>query len=97
MESSRQEMQLCFRLHLDRRSTHKIMGLRNCRSPKFGNFGTLTWESRDKKPFGCGPRGEKYIIRGEGGGFPQVWAVVNLVNSSLHVARFSTKSAQTMH
>ncbi len=29
----------------------------------------------------------------EGGGFPQVWAVVSFVSSSLHVARRSTKSA----
>jgi hypothetical protein len=35
--------------------------------------------------------------KGEGGGFPQVQAVVSLVSLSLHVARSSTKSAQTMH
>jgi hypothetical protein len=28
------------------------------RSPSCWNFGTPTWESWDKKPFGCGPRGE---------------------------------------
>jgi hypothetical protein len=27
-------------------------------SPNCENFGAPTWESRDKKPFGCGPRGE---------------------------------------
>jgi len=30
---------------------------------------------------------------GEGGGFPQVWAVVSLVNPELHVACHSTKGA----
>jgi hypothetical protein len=30
---------------------------------------------------------------GEGGGFPQVWAMVNLVNPELHVAYPSTKGA----
>jgi len=32
----------------------------------FGNFGTPTWESWDKKPFGCGPHGEvQSTIRGK--------------------------------
>jgi hypothetical protein len=35
--------------------------------------------------------------KGEGGGFPEVWAMVSLVNPRLPVAHFSTKSAQTMH
>jgi hypothetical protein len=39
----------------------------------------------------------KYITWGEGGGFPQVRAVVNLVGSSLLVACPNTKSVQTMH
>jgi hypothetical protein len=30
---------------------------------------------------------------GEGGGFPQIWAVVNLVNPGLPMACHSTKSA----
>jgi len=44
------------------------------------NFGTPTWESRKKEPFGCslsGRRKEYYM--GEGGGFPRVRAVVSLV------------------
>ncbi len=39
----------------------------------------------------------KVYYKGEGGGFPQVWAVVNLVSLNLPVARPSTKSVQTMH
>jgi hypothetical protein len=39
----------------------------------------------------------KIYYKGEGGGFPQVRAVVNLVSPSLLVVRPSTKSAQTMH
>jgi hypothetical protein len=35
--------------------------------------------------------------KGEGGGFPQVRAVVTFMSSSLPVARPSTKSAQTVH
>jgi hypothetical protein len=50
-------LQLYFRPHFNRRSKHKVMGPQSCRSPNFENFGTSIWESRDKKPFGCGPCG----------------------------------------
>jgi len=36
----------------------------------------------------------KVYYKGEGGGFPQVWAGVSLVSLNLPVARPSTKSAQ---
>jgi hypothetical protein len=39
----------------------------------------------------------KVDYKGEGGGFPQVQAVVSLVNPSLPVARPSTKNAPIMH
>jgi hypothetical protein len=40
---------------------------------------------------------QRVYYKGEGGGFPQVRAVVSLVNPSLHVVCPSTKSAPTMH
>jgi hypothetical protein len=70
------------------------MGFQSRGSPDFRYFEIPTWESREKKPFGCGPRGEAH--KGEGCGFPQVRAVVSLVSLSLPMARFSTKSASTM-
>jgi hypothetical protein len=39
----------------------------------------------------------RVYYKGEGGGFPQVWAAMSLVSSSLPVARPNTKSVQTMH
>jgi hypothetical protein len=39
----------------------------------------------------------KVDYKGEGGGFPQVQAVVSFVNPSLPVARPNTKSAPIMH
>jgi hypothetical protein len=59
------------------------MRFQNRGSPSCGNFGTPTWESRDKNPFGCGPV-ESYRVysKGGGGGFPQVQAVVSFVCSS---------------
>jgi hypothetical protein len=41
----------------------------------------------------------KHIVyyKGEGGGFPQVQAMVSLVNLCLLVTRLCTKSVSTMH
>jgi hypothetical protein len=39
----------------------------------------------------------RVYYKGEGGGFPQVRTVVNLVSPNLPVVHLSTKSAQTMH
>jgi len=39
----------------------------------------------------------KVYYKGEGGGFPKVWAVVSLMNLSLLVAHPSTKSVLAMH
>jgi hypothetical protein len=52
-----QGLQLCFRPHCDQRSAQEVMRPQSGRSLNCCNFGTPIWESRDKKPFGCGPRG----------------------------------------
>jgi hypothetical protein len=39
----------------------------------------------------------KVYYKKEGGGFPQVWAVVNLMNLCLPMAHPCTKSAPTLH
>ncbi len=39
----------------------------------------------------------KVYHKGEGGGFPQVWVVVSLVNLNLLVVHPSTKSVPIMH
>ncbi len=62
LKSSRQRLQLCFRPYLSWMFAHKVMGPQNRGSPNFSNFGTPTWESRDKKPFGCRPCGEAHSI-----------------------------------
>jgi hypothetical protein len=47
---------------------------------------------------GVGPVARhKVYHKGEGGGFPQVWALVSLVSLSLPVARPSTKSIPVTH
>jgi hypothetical protein len=42
---------------------------------------------------------EKHRVyyKGEGGGFPQIWAVVSLVSPSLPMARPNTKSVPITH
>jgi hypothetical protein len=80
--------------HLNRMSEHKIMNLQS--------HGRPTWESRDKMTFGwhlgVGPVAmHKVHYKGEGGGFPQVRAVVSLVSSCLPVACQCTKSVPTLH
>jgi hypothetical protein len=46
--SSRQELQLCFRLHRNPRSARKVMGLQSLGSPIWRDFGTPTQESQEK-------------------------------------------------
>jgi hypothetical protein len=59
----------------------------------------LPFESPGTKwHLGAGPMAkQKIYYKGEGGGFPQVWVMVNLMSSNLPVARTNTKSAPTMH
>jgi len=39
----------------------------------------------------------KVYYKGEGGGFPQVWAAVSLMNPSLPMPCLNTKSVPTIH
>ncbi len=53
----------------------------SCGSPSYGNFGTSTWESQDKKNhLDVAPvERRKVHYKGEGDGFPQIRAVVSLM------------------
>ncbi len=63
-------------------------------SPNVGNFGSP--ETKSHLDVGLMER-HKVYYKGEGGGFPQVRAVVSLVSPSLPVARPSTKNNLIMH
>ncbi len=83
--NSRQRLQFFFKPHLNWRSTQKVMGPQSCGSPNFGNFKTPTWESQDKKnhlDVGLMERHRVYY-KGEGGGFPQIWAMMSLMSPNL--------------
>jgi hypothetical protein len=56
LESSLGEIQVCFRTHPNQRSEQGVMNSQSPGSPKQDSFGIPPWESRDKKPFGCGCR-----------------------------------------
>jgi hypothetical protein len=74
------------------------MGPQSHRSPSCENFGTLIGEPETKWHLGASPvASHKVYYKGEGGGFPQVRAMVNFVSSSSLVACPSTKSAPTMY
>jgi len=94
LESSQQGLQLCFKPHLNQRSTTKVMSLQSYGSPNLENFGT----PGGKWHLGVGPVARhKEYYKGEDSGFPQVWGVVSLVSLCLPVACLCTKSAPTMH
>jgi hypothetical protein len=67
LESFQRELQLCFRPHHDPRSARKVMGLQSRGSPILGDLDVASMANH------------KVYYKGEGGGFPQVQAVVSLV------------------
>jgi len=83
LESSRRELQLCFRLHLNRRFARKVMGLQSRGSPNWRDFGTpglpqgVPGEKNHLDV--CFVANHRVYYKGEGGGFPQVRAMVSLV------------------
>jgi hypothetical protein len=98
LKTFQQGLQLCFRPHPDHSSAHKVITQQSRESSNFSNFKTPIWESETKSHLDVGLV-ERHIIyyKGGGGGFPQVRAVVSLVNPSLPVAPPSTKSALARH
>jgi hypothetical protein len=61
------------------------MNIQSPRTPTRNSFEIPTWESREKEPFECSfyVRCREYDM-GEGGGFPQVRAVVSFVCQNAH-------------
>jgi hypothetical protein len=62
LKRSQRGLQLCYRTHHNRRSAHKVMGPQSRGNPSYENFGTPTWESQNKMPFGSGTHGETHRI-----------------------------------
>jgi hypothetical protein len=98
LEIFRRKIQLCFRPHCNQRSTLEVMHPQSRQSPRCGNSRTGLGSLGTKCHLDVVPMEScKEYYKGEGGDFPQVQAVVNLVSPRLPVVRPSTKSAQIMH
>jgi len=62
LESSRGELQLWFRPRPNPSSGRGVMSVQSPETPTQDSFGTPTWESREKEPFGCSLGGELQSI-----------------------------------
>jgi hypothetical protein len=62
LKSSRQELQLWLRPCPDPSLGRRATSVQSSRTPTRDSFGTPTWESREKKPFGCSLSGELQSI-----------------------------------
>jgi len=62
LESSWQELQFWFGARLDPSSWRGAMTVQSPETPTRDNFGTPTWESWEKEPFGCSLGGELQSI-----------------------------------
>jgi len=98
LKSSWWGLKLCYRLHFNWRFTCKVMGPQSRRNPSCGNFRLPLRSPETKWHLGVGLVGRQRIYyKGEGGGFPQVWTVVNFVSPSLPATCPNTKNVLTMH
>jgi len=99
LEISQGKLQVCFKPHPNRRLEWEVMNAQSPGSPNRDSFGTPFWESREKVPFGCkcGGVAHKEYYKGEGGGFPRIWAVVSQVSPRLPVACPNTKSVPNVN
>jgi hypothetical protein len=98
LESSRRELQLCFRPHYDQSSAQEVMRPQSPGSPSWRDFGTPTRESRERKAIWMWApwRVTEYTIRGKVVASPSPGRGESCV-SVLAVACPSTKGAPTMH
>jgi hypothetical protein len=53
LKSSQRELQDFFRPHPNPRSEQEVINIQSPGSPNRDSFGTPSWESREKVPFGC--------------------------------------------
>jgi hypothetical protein len=98
LESSRRRLQLCLDL-ISIISFHiKLCAPKVAGIPTLG-ISRLPLRNPETKCHLCANPVARHRVyyKGEGGGFPQVQVVVNLMNPSLPTGGFSTKSVITMH
>jgi hypothetical protein len=81
------------------KSLHKkLSASKVARVPIFEISRLLTWESQEKWHLDVAlVVNHKEYYKGEGGGFPQVWAMMNFVGSCMLVVWLCIKSVSIMH
>jgi hypothetical protein len=95
LEIYRQRIQFCFKLHLNWKFAHKLWAPEVTGVPTLGILGLPFGSRKTKWHLGAGPViRHKVYYNEEGGGFPQVLAVVSLVNLCLFVTHSCTKMFQ---
>jgi hypothetical protein len=94
LKSFWQGLQLSFRPHCNQRSACEVMRPQSYKSPNCGKLGSPG--TKCHLDMAHVESWRKYY-KGEGGGFPQVRAVVSFVSLRLPMVHLNTKSAQTMH
>jgi hypothetical protein len=83
LESSQRGLQLYFRPHLNLRSAREVMGSQVAGVPTLAILGLPFGSPKTKNHLDVGHVGSHIVYyKGEGGGFPQVRAVVSLVSLS---------------
>jgi len=75
------------------------MSFQSCKNPNFGNFGTPNLGVLGQNDIWVQPwwLGIENTIRGEGDCFPQVQAMVSLVNPCMPMACLCIKNVPTEH
>jgi hypothetical protein len=99
LESFWQKLQLCFKPHTNRRFEHKVIVSQSCGSLNLSSFGGLPLGSPSTKSHSdvIFTKSRKKYYMGEGGGFPRVRAVVNLMSPRSPVVHPSTIGDPTMY
>jgi hypothetical protein len=99
LESSQKGLQLCFKPHLNHRSCTQSYGPPKLKESQLWEISGLPLENpKTKWHLGADTMAmHRVYYKGEGGGFPQVWAMVSLVSPSSPMACPSTKSVPILH
>jgi hypothetical protein len=94
LESSWWGLQLCFRPHHDQMSAKEVMCPQSCGSPNSWNSGLSLGSPGTKSHLDVAPMENcRVYYVGEGGGFPQVRAMMSLVSPKLPVVCLNIKGA----
>jgi len=98
LERSQQGLQFCFKFTSIRGLHTKLWDSKVARVPILGISGLPFGSLGTQWHLGASPMAShREYYKGEGGGFPQIQAMVSLMRPCLHVAHLCTKNASTTY